>query len=440
MARSRLSSWAIAALGALIGGLAGPIVVVGVVVTLKKMIAVVSAQPTPIMIASPIVGLALAVLVLRVFGHYDTPSRRRRGAPHGSQWTTFPRGAVQADITGDVIATAGEEEHFPWHLAPIRTLAIFATVGFGAAMGTEAPAAYLGVAAGAFLLDRGRWWRRLLRPAALGGGAAGVSALMGIPLVGTAYLLELGRRHHAPLDAERVIAALVGGFAGWAINVWFHLDLIRLVVPHQAPNDIGQAVLTALFIGGLSGAITSFAGAAIYRAKEWHASPGARLALGGLATVLAAVTLAIIASPSTAVGPGSAAIAWAEQDKAIPTTMLAVALLRATLTTAAVAAGGCGGVFVPFLAIGDLSGRVFAPGLGIGHDLAGAAGAAGGIAGGYHLPFTAMTVVFWLGGPHLAVLTCLATIGTAYFAGAGVTAMLDRLKELAHARRPSEVH
>ena len=33
-------------------------------------------------------------------------------------------------------------------------------------MGTEAPAAYLGVATGVALGDRGRWWRRLLRPAA----------------------------------------------------------------------------------------------------------------------------------------------------------------------------------------------------------------------------------------------------------------------------------
>ena len=77
-------------------------------------------------------------------------------------------------------------------------------------MGTEAPAAYLGVAAGACLGDRGRWWRRLLRPAALAGGAAGVSALMAIPLVGTAFMLELGRRRRRPLSAERVMAALVG--------------------------------------------------------------------------------------------------------------------------------------------------------------------------------------------------------------------------------------
>ena len=61
--------------------------------------------------------------------------------------------------------------------------------------GTEAPAAYIGVAVGACLGDRGRRWRRLLRPAALAAGASGVAALMGIAAVGTAYMLELGRRH-----------------------------------------------------------------------------------------------------------------------------------------------------------------------------------------------------------------------------------------------------
>ena len=121
------------------------------------------------------------MLVLHVFG------RTRRPAPTAATtnpWRTFPPDAVRADISGDVVDSAGEEERFPWRLAPIRALAILATVGSGGAMGTEAPAAYLGVAAGVCLGDRGRWWRRLLRPAALAGGAAGVAALMAIPLVG----------------------------------------------------------------------------------------------------------------------------------------------------------------------------------------------------------------------------------------------------------------
>src|SRR5262245_3496737 len=188
-ARSRWSRIATYGFGSLLGGLAGGVFVVLVTLALKWMIDFVSSQATWVLIVVPPIGLALTVLVLQVLG------QSQDGQTHGSQpapktvrrssiWRTFPRTIIQADITGDVIDTAGQEERFPWRLTPIRTLAIFTTVGLGAAMGTEAPAAYFGVAAGAFLGDRGRSWRQLLRPAALGGGAAGVAALMGIHLVG----------------------------------------------------------------------------------------------------------------------------------------------------------------------------------------------------------------------------------------------------------------
>jgi H+/Cl- antiporter ClcA len=256
-----------------------------------------------------------------------------------------------------------------------------------------------------------------LRPAAVGGGAAGVAALMGLPLVGSAFMLELGRRHHAPLSLERVTAALVGGLAGWGVNLALHVDLIRLIVPWEPPHGLRQALFTALFVGGVSGLVTSFAGSAIYRAKAWKAAPGKRLALGGIALAVAAIALAALTGPPAALGPGGGAVLWAENTDAAPLTLLAVALLRAGATIAATAAGGCGGVFVPFLAIGDLSGRVFAHALAIPEDLAGSAGAAGGIAGGYHLPFTATAMVLELGGAPLAKLTCLGTVAVAALAG-----------------------
>jgi H+/Cl- antiporter ClcA len=423
--KPRYASVATYAVGGFVGGLVGAAFVIVVTLLLKAGMERVAAQATWIIIVVPLVGLVISVLVLYGIGRQGPlPAPTRADA-----WRTFPPGSARADITGDVTATAGEEERFPWRLAPLRTLAIFATVGLGGAMGTEAPAAYLGVAAGAWLGDRGRRWRRFLRPAALGGGAAGVAALMGIPLVGTAYILELGRQHHARLSVERLVAALIGGIVGWGIDVLFHLSLIRLVVPHEPPHSFLQAFITALFIGVLAGGITSFAASAIYGAKKWTASPVRRLVLGGLVAGAAAVALAIIAVPTAAAGPGGGAITWAETTtNALPLTLLAVALLRAAITTAAAAAGGCGGIFVPFLAVGDLSGRVFAPGLGIGDDLSGAAGAAGGIAGGYHLPFTAVAMVLGVGGPALSRLTSLATVGVAYIAGEAAKALVEKLK------------
>src|SRR5262245_13539935 len=177
-ADSRWSSVVTSALGGLLGGLVGAIFVVVVTLAIKATMDFVSGQVTWILIVVPLLGLTLGVLVLQRYGQNaqartiaaettrsDVASRQTR------KGRMFQRGGVQADITGDVIASAGEEERFPWRQTPARTVAIFATVGLGAAMGTEAPAAYFGVAAGACLGDRGRWWRRLLRPAALGGGA-----------------------------------------------------------------------------------------------------------------------------------------------------------------------------------------------------------------------------------------------------------------------------
>jgi chloride channel protein, CIC family len=60
-------------------------------------------------------------------------------------------------------------------------------------------------------------------------------------------------------------------------------------------------------------------------------------------------------------------------------------------------------------------------------DLAGAAGAASGLSGGYHLPITAVALVLGQGGNHLAMLTCLATVVVAAYAGAGTARLLDRI-------------
>jgi H+/Cl- antiporter ClcA len=417
------STVATSALGGVVGGSAAAVLVVVVTEMLKAMLAVVARQDTWALILVPQLGLALSVLVLDGFGLSETQSSKR--PRWAAAWRTFPPRAVRSDLTGDMVEFAGKEERFPWRLAPIRLLAIHATVGLGAAMGTEKPAAYLGVAIGAALGDC--WWRRILRPAAVAGGAAGVAVLMGIPLVGTAFILELERRHHAPLSLERVTAALVGGLVGWLWHIALGVDLIRLVVPTEPPHSFYQALVTALLIGLLSGSITSIAGTAIYRAKYWQAHPVVRLAIGGLALAVAAVLLSIIAAPSAAVGPGGGAITWVETTRASALTVLAVTLLRAVATTASSAVGGCGGLFVPFLAIGDLGGRVFAPSLEVPADLAGAAGAASGISGGYHLPFTAVALLLGQGGPPLAVLTCLATVIVATYAGRAVAFALDRI-------------
>lgn len=431
-------SLGIFALGGAVGGLAGAAAAVLVTLLIKELLGALATQDTWVLIVAPLVGLALSVAILQGYrGGQALQTLLREAelaAPRGRvgllRWRPSARDVIRADLTADVVATAGAEERFPWHLAPARVAAIVATVGLGAPMGTESPAAHIGVAAGAWLGSRGRLLRRLGRPAALGGGAASVAALIGNPLVGATFVLELGRRRRVPLSLPRLAAAVLGALVGWGLNRAFDLRLIRLNVPEIAPGGLLEAIVAALLVGVVTGTITSLTGSAIYRARGWQGPPVFKLVAGGLVVLGATLLVGAIATPTAAFGPGSSAAAWAEAPGIGALTLLGVALLRAAATTAAVAAGGCGGIFVPFLAIGDIAGRAFAPAIGVPSDLAGAAGAAGGIAGGYRLPVTALVLVVGLGGPETATLTCLATVLVATAAGVGAGLALDWLGAL----------
>jgi len=193
----------------------------------------------------------------------------------------------------------------------------------------------------------------LARPLAIGGGAASVSALIGIPLVGSFFMAELAARRQIPLSAPRAAAMLAGGLSGWLVHTAFQLDLIRLVVPRVPPGGFLAALQATLCIGVLAGALTALTGEAIYWARGWRNRPLTRLLIGGAALLVLALLIGVLATPAAAFGPGGAAIIWAETTNPAPLRLLALALLRAAATTAAVLAGGCGGVFVPFLATGS---------------------------------------------------------------------------------------
>ncbi|HET8929498.1 MAG TPA: chloride channel protein [Acidimicrobiales bacterium] len=420
----------VAIIGGVVGGSAGAVFVVVVTDWIKHLLALVTKGDDWVLVVVPLIGITLAVVILQVFGK-GTAAQHLDDAPAAPKvgfhpWRSFPLDLARADLTADVVASAGREERFPWRLAPIRTIAIVTSVGLGAPLGTESPAAHLGTAAGSALGSR-RWAQRMARSAGLGGGAAAVAALIGLPLVGLVFILELGRRRRIAVSVERVLAAGAGATVGWLLNTAFGLDFISLAVPHIAPGSLGQVLVIALVVGGAAGAVSGVTGVVIYAARAWEPHPAVKLAVGAAALGLVAVALLVVSTPSAAVGPGGGAVLWADTAGASGWAMLGVALLRAAATTAAVTAGGCGGVFVPFLAIGDLTGRAFVPLIGGPPDLAGAAGAAGGISGGYRLPVTAIAMVIGVGGPFTATATCLGTVAVATASGLAVPLGLDRL-------------
>src|SRR5262249_3471942 len=117
----RWSSVATYALGGLLGGLAGAVFVVVVTLMIKATMDFVSRQVTGVLIVVPLLGLTLGVLVLQRYGQSNdaktivtAATQQRVRSPGKRAWKIFQTRGVQADITGDVIASAGEEERFPW--------------------------------------------------------------------------------------------------------------------------------------------------------------------------------------------------------------------------------------------------------------------------------------------------------------------------------------
>jgi len=140
--RGRWARLCTAGLGGLIGGVVGGLVVVAVISLIKATMDTISGEATWVVVVVPLLGLALAVVVLHQLGLGEaTPASG--GARPAHPWRTFPPEAIRADITGDVVETAGEEERFPWRrwgprrrrptsaTAPARASAIAAAAGAG---------------------------------------------------------------------------------------------------------------------------------------------------------------------------------------------------------------------------------------------------------------------------------------------------------------------
>src|SRR4051812_6292927 len=90
----------VAGLGAALGGLAGGFLVVGVTLVLKAGIELASGQDTWFAVTVPVLGLAMAVLVLHGYGR--TAAARLDGTTARS-WRAFPPDAARADISADVV-------------------------------------------------------------------------------------------------------------------------------------------------------------------------------------------------------------------------------------------------------------------------------------------------------------------------------------------------
>jgi CIC family chloride channel protein len=274
-----------------------------------------------------------------------------------------------------------------------RITAGIATLASGVPMGLEGPSLYLGATVGDVLERRVPRVFAARRVLLVAGAAAGVAAIFKAPATGAVFALEVpyqedfGRRALAP--------ALVASVAGYLVFIAFHGTAPLLAVRGEPPfsfKDLAGAVLLGVGAGlgaRLFAAALRVAKGLTTVAPAWARAIGAGAVLAGFFVCARALTGE---SPTT--GTGYNTIHWAlEPDRGL-WILAAVLLLRCLGTSIALAGGGVGGLFVPLVVAGALTGRLVAGAVdALETSLFTLIGVAAFLGAGYRVPLAAITFV-----------------------------------------------
>ena len=276
-----------------------------------------------------------------------------------------------------------------------RLAAALATLGFGGAMGLEGPSLYLGATVGAETQRRlPRVFRdadrRLLMTA---GAAAGVAAIFKAPATGAVFAIEvpyqddLARRVLLPA----LVAAATGYLAFVAVN-----GTERLFPVAGDPAFNMRDLAGAAALGVAAGFAARVFALVIRRAKavsqQQHPLVAALIAGAILAGLLAVARLTT--GESLTFGPGYDTITWALDPTHAVWLVVLVLVLRCAATAATVGGGGTGGLFIPLVVAGVLTGRAVGGAVhGLDNSLFIVVGAAAFLGAGYRVPLAAVVFV-----------------------------------------------
>jgi CIC family chloride channel protein len=349
-------------------------------ITVELILHTVEDLPLAVQAVAPLLGLAIATLVLRTVG----------------------RGASNSTSDEYINSFHARNPELPERNLLPRLLAGTATIGSGGALGLEGPAIYTGSVVGLSLhkrLDKwlGRDGARLLLTA---GAAAGVAAIFQTPATGVLFALEAPYRDD--IAHRALLPALIASAASYLTFISMPFITQESFLSPIAPGTIGTAELVgAVAIGvgaGFGGRMYAWL---IRRAKEIARTyePVQLVVIGGtLLGGLAVAADALFDEPLT-LGPGFSVIEWLADPTRSLQLILILFLFRAAATMVTVGSGGTGGLFIPLAIQGVLLGKIVSAAL----DQAGldsatdriwpVLGLAAFIAAGYRTPIAAVMFV-----------------------------------------------
>lgn len=408
-------------LAAVIGGLTGLAVAAFDSITADALLARLTAAPVAIEVLGPLVGLVGAAAALRWLAHGASPS------------------------TADeyIKAVPDPEARFDLRLALGRVLACVATLGGGGAMGYEGPSIYMGAAIGVAVHQRLRrvLWGVDRHVALVAGAAAGVAAIFKAPATGAVFALEVP--YQDDLASSALLPALVGGASGYAAFAAIHGTDPLIPVSGRPPIDL-RDLLGAVVIGVTCGLGARLFAWLINRAKRLAAArPGwARpLSAGAVLAGLALLSRVAYDGRAFTLGPGYKAVEWALDPHRSLAAIALLATLRALATTASVAGGGAGGLFVPLVVQGALTGRLIGGAVGGPNEsLFVVLGIAAFLGAGYRVPLAAvMFVAEATGRPGFVVPGLLAAVVAQLVMGTASVSTYQRRRRTGHVEERSRM-
>jgi CIC family chloride channel protein len=390
-------------------------------VTLEGLLEPLERRPLWMQAAAPAVGLLVAWACLRWLAERAQP------------------------VTTDAyVRNFHEEAHERLSLKPVfgRVLAGIATIGYGGALGVEGPSIYLGAAAGSSLQRRfARFFSRedakLLMVA---GAAAGVAAIFKAPATGALFAIEVPYR--ADLARRNVLPAMVAAAASYAafVAVDGTTPILALGGGSFGLADLAGAAVVGLLCGG--GARLFCIGLRYLRTHVMDQVPlGLRLvAAGGVLAVLAMVTHAA-ADVTLNLGPGYDVVGWARDPSLAQWLVLLVLVARVAAVLATVGGGGVGGLVIPLVVMGALTGRLASGAFGTADSaLLIVVGMAAFFGAGYRTPLAAvMFVAETTASPGFVVPALLATAAAQLVIGDESVSAHQRAGRLGHLERRFEL-
>lgn len=321
---------------AALGGTIGLLVAGLEWLTIEIILHEVTHGPQWLWVVTPGIGLAIAAAIRRV-------SRR-----HGTS-------------TSDAYVESfhSSEPLEPVALGP-KLAGSVATIGSGGAVGLEGPSVLLGSTLGQWV---GRRWPTIAgdrsdRLLLIAGAAAGVAAVFKAPATGVLFALEVPYRRD--ISRHALVPALIASAAAYLVFVSI-VGTARLI-PVGRPeldftNEIGGAIVLGLTAGIVARGMARLWRVAKTGPKRLNATQRLPLAIAALVGIVLLTNL--IVDVPVALGPGAEFAVEVVLDNEISVwVILGLFALRALATSATLAGGGVGGVFIPLAVQGLLLGRI----------------------------------------------------------------------------------